>query len=411
MTGIGNISTTRRGFIAGVGAVGALGATHAWMPRLAFGQGGDSGKTLVQLFIRGGQDGLSVVVPHQEDQYYALRPSIAVPAGATLPLTDAFGLHPAMARFKELYDAGHLVLVPAAGSPDPSRSHFDAMDFMERGTPGSKTEPDGWLARHLEALGTSTNPLRAVGIGTMLPATLRGYDSAIAMQGLERFAITPRGFDPAVIEATLAGIYDSADPDLVEYQSQQTLASLETIQDAGLGGSPRPERYGSSEAGSGLWEVAQLINADVGLEAACVDFGGWDLHESLGTHQAGRMYDQVVDLDAAVGAFFDDISARGDSVTLVMMSEFGRRVAENASGGTDHGHGGVMAVLGVGLAGGVYGEWPGLEELDRGDVQVVNDYRLVLCEVLQNRVANPDPGAAFPGYSVEPGDYLGFTTS
>ncbi|KAA0232595.1 MAG: hypothetical protein JJLCMIEE_03332 [Acidimicrobiales bacterium] len=410
MTGIGTISTTRRRFVAGIGAAGVLGATHAWLPRLAFGQDSGSGKTLVQLFLRGGQDGLSVVVPHQEDQYYSLRPSISVPPSAILPLTEQFGLHPAMPRFKELYDAGHLVLVPAAGSPDPSRSHFDAMDFMERGTPGSKTEPDGWLARHLKALGTDTNPLRAVGIGTMLPATLRGYDSAIAMQGLESFAITGRGFDPAVIEATLGAIYDSSDPDLVEYQAQQTLATLENIEGAGLGGSPAPERYGNSDAGRGLWEVAQLVNADVGLEAACVDFGGWDLHESLGTHQAGRMHDQVVDLDAAVGSFFDDIAARGDSVTLVMMSEFGRRVAENASAGADHGHGSVMAVLGVGLTGGVYGEWPGLEVLDRGDVQVVNDYRLVLAEVLQNRCASADPAAVFPGYSFEPGDYLGFTT-
>ncbi len=411
---------TRRSFLRTVGLGGLTGLTlPAWFPRLAFSATSSPQRdVLVCVFLRGAADGLNIVVPFGDRDYYANRPTLAIkePAsttGTAVDLDGFFGLHPSLAPLKELYDDKALAAVHAAGSPDDTHSHFDAMDFMERGTPGSKSLATGWVGRHLSTLDTgNTSPFRAVGIGHSVQASMRGPVPATALQSIADFHL--KGLrsqaELASFQASLSSLYPSND--FLDGQAKQTFQAVSLLAAANPG-TYQPQngaQYPDSDFGQGLEQVAQLIRADLGLEVACVDIGGWDTHSAEGT-TTGTLANNLADLAAGLHALYTDLADRMGHVTVVTMSEFGRRVKENASGGTDHGHGNCMLLLGGGVAGGkVYGDWPGLaagQLYGPGDLAITTDFRTVLSEVVERRLGNPKVGDVFPGFT-RPA-YLGIT--
>lgn len=412
---------TRRGLLrsavlGGVGGLGGLTLPH-WFPRTAFAATPSAQRdVLVCVFLRGGADGLSIVVPVGDDDYYESRPVLAL--HQTIDLDGFFGFHPALAPLKELYDDRVLAAVHATGSPDKTHSHFDAMDFMERGTPGSKLVPTGWLGRHLATLPASDtgngSPFRAVGIGSLLPASLRGPVVATALRSIADFHFQGRPGQAADLprfEARLAATY--AGDGWLDLQARQTFEALTALAaaDPGSYGPANGARYPTGDFGTALKQVAQLIKADLGLEVACVELDGWDFHAGQGRAATG-MTDLLTELASGLSAFYADLSDRMSRITVVTMSEFGRRIEENASGGTDHGHGGFLFLLGGGVNGGkVYGDWPGLAPenlVGPGDLAITTDYRTVLAEVLERRLRNTSLADVFPGFSLPgaPG-YLG----
>lgn len=390
----------------------------SWMPRLAFRQPGvpQRGDVLVVIFQRGGMDGLSAVVPYEEPQYYNLRPRIAFKqpnAGdpkTVIPLTAQFGLNPALVGLQRAWDNGHLAVVTAAGSPDPSRSHFDAMDYMERGTPGQKSSNDGWLGRHLATTAKQNDsPFRAIGMGSILQQSLRGPVPAAALQSIADFHLQGRSADLAIFRQQLEALYGGGD--WFDQDARATFQALDMLEAANLHQS-QPENgavYPDSPLGNGLKQIAQLIKADLGLEIACVDMGGWDTHVNMvwtnnGDPTFGQMYNLLKQLNDAIFAFYTDLGRdrfEDPGVTLVTMSEFGRRVAQNAANGTDHGHGNSMFILSGAAVQGVHTQWPGLEpqNLVDGDLAITTDYRDILSEILLKRLGNPQLDLIFPGYT------------
>jgi uncharacterized protein (DUF1501 family) len=409
-------SLTRRGLLRSIG-IGSL-ALPAWFPRLAFAATpAPERDILICVFLRGGADGLNIVVPFAEDRYYDSRPLLAIRppsrgAQTALDLDGFFGFHPSLAPLKDLWDDGVLAAVHATGSPDPTHSHFDAMDFMERGTPGSKSVPTGWLGRHLATLDTGNDsPFRAVGMTTPLPASLRGPVPATALRSIADFHLTGKPGQDSDLTRFQARLAATQTGDgWLDIQARQTFAAIEKLA-AATPGAHRPAngaQYPETAFGTALLQIAQLIKADLGLEIACVDLDGWDRHADQGG-ATGFMADLLTDLAAGLLAFHTDLGDRMRRITVLAMSEFGRRVKENASGGTDHGHGNVMFLLGGGVQGGkVHGPWPGLapgQLVGPGDLAITTDYRTVLAEVLERRVGNTRIGEVFPGF-VLPG-YLG----
>ncbi len=400
------------------GGLAYLGRTvFPSIPYLAFAQD-EQPKTdvLVVIFQRGGMDGLNAVVPYAEgSNYYDRRPSIAIPEpgsanGAALDLDGKFGLHPALAALQEIYQEGDLGIIHATGSIDSSRSHFNAMNFMERGIPGNKIISTGWINRHLQSMDSSNNsPFRAIGMGSMVQASLQGSVSALALQSISDFHLSARSEQLPIFQRTLAQLYNAPKPKtLLEHNAKITLKTLNYLQrlaDTSYTPSGNAE-YPNTNYGHGLRQVAQLIKEDVGLEVACIDIGGWDTHSDQGGSN-GRFSNSLAELGNGLGAFYTDLQEQMKRVTVVTMSEFGRRVTENASAGTDHGHGNVMFTLGGGIKGGVYSRWPGLasDALDRGDLAVTTDYRDVLSEILEKRLANNSLDEIFPAYKAE---YLNF---
>ncbi|MDZ4764468.1 MAG: DUF1501 domain-containing protein [Chloroflexota bacterium] len=419
-----NLLTSRRGFLSGAAKLGVIGAAKSlfpsWMPRLAFRQDAQTagrGDVLVAIFLRGGIDGLSAIVPFGEGaNYYDRRPTLAVPEPgsgdrAALDLDGFFGLHPSLAPLHDIYTANDLLVVHATGSIDPSRSHFDAMQFMEYGTPGSKTSGTGWIGRHLESLANQNDsPFRAVGMGAMVPNSLRGSVVPLALKSIADFHLRGREDELRRAQATLGQMYGVQAPaDLLGSQAKavfDTVDMLGTLNASGYtpnNGAVYPEdEHGF---GMGLRQIAQLIKADVGLEVACVDVGGWDTHENQGTLD-GQFASLLDTLGRGLAAFYADMGAGMRNVSLVTMSEFGRTVDENASSGTDHGHGNFMLVMGGGAAGGqVYSQWPTLDEMaldESGDLTITTDYRDVLSEIIQHRLHNPALGDVFPNHTITP---------
>jgi len=408
----------RRQALGMMGAAGVVGLSKglfpAWMPRLAFRRSGAPGDILVVIFLRGGMDGLNAVVPYAEGAaYYDARPTIAIAEPSSDPnsaidLNGFFGLHPALRPLKALYDSGTLAVIHACGSPDPTRSHFDAMEYMERGTPGARTTRSGWLSRHLEsAAWQNDSPFRAIGIGTMLPSSLRGEVSALALKSIADFHLGGREDQLEAMRRALAQLYtvESDQPlgrSLLAAHAKETFAVMDILASLNAD-SYEPEgdaAYPESEFGQGLKQVAILIKAEVGLEVACLDLGGWDTHEWQGGAE-GEQARLLTELAEGLAAFYTDLGGRMANVSVVAMSEFGRRVAENASKGTDHGHGNAMFVLGGGVIGGVYADWRGLgpDALVDGDVPITTDYRDVLASVLEGRVLNPALDYIFPNYT------------
>ena len=373
-------------------------------------------KKLVVLFQRGAADGLNVVVPYKEKNYYAMRPSIAIQEKDVLDLDGFFGLHPAMAAFKPLYEQGHLAIVHAAGSPDTTRSHFDAQDYMESGTPGVKATPDGWLNRALQAEMTKerASAFRAVALGTQVPRTLQGKVQAIAINNVADFSVGGKGPQSSPISNAFQAMYDESSDAVLHGTGQETFEAVKMLKAAD------PARYQPSAGvvypntpfGNSLKQVAQLMKADLGVEAAFSDTGGWDTHQNQGNVN-GQLANRLKEFSETIAAFWNDMGADAENVTLVTMSEFGRTARQNGTGGTDHGHANVMFVLGGRVKGGkVYGRWPGLaeEQLNEGrDLAVTTDFRRVLGEAAYKTLGARNLGLVFPGAQVSVGDFLDFS--
>jgi uncharacterized protein (DUF1501 family) len=396
---------TRRGVLGKALAAGAAGAFAALAgdqisTQLAFAAGNYTGDTLVLLSLRGGFDGLSAIVPAGDPAYYAARPDIAVPKAKLIGGDTRFGLHPALKPLLPFWKAGTFGAVHAVGQPEPNRSHFSAMEELERAAPGTSVRT-GWLDRMLGGLG-ATSPFHGVSVGSMMPSrTLAGPVPALGMKSINDFAMYGDQ-EGQPMAATLKTLYAGA-PALLGQPAGQVMSSLAATK-ALAAQAYQPANgavYPDDTLGRALKDVARLIKGKAGLMAACVDSGDWDIHENLGAAVPGkRMHDKLAQLAAALAAFATDLGTTGmKRVTVVTVSEFGRRVRQNGSNGVDHGYGNAMMLLGGGVVGGkVHGRWPGLAEryLVDGDLAVTTDYRAVIGEVLHKRCGLANTRSVFP---------------
>jgi uncharacterized protein (DUF1501 family) len=372
-------------------------------------------RRLVVIFQRGAADGLNVVVPYKEKNYYAMRPSIAIPQNQVIDLNGFFGLHPSLSSFKPLYDAGHLAIVHAAGSPDMSRSHFDAQDFMESGTPGVKSTEDGWLNRALQAEDERNRrrqtAFRALALGAEVPRTLAGKVPAIALSNLNNFSVAGRGPAPSPAASAFEAMYGESGDHIFHAAGEETFEAVKMLRDANPAQyKPAPGAdYPNSEFGNNMKQIAQLLKSNLGVEAAFTDIGGWDTHQNQGAVD-GQLSNRLRDFSSAIAAFWNDLGDQAENITLVTMSEFGRTARENGTGGTDHGHANAMFVLGGNVKGGkVYGRWPGLDndQLNEGrDLALTTDYRQVLGEVVNTTIGATNLDLVFPGAGIAPNTFL-----
>jgi uncharacterized protein (DUF1501 family) len=400
---------SRRVFLKGSAlAMFGVGSMPAWLSRSLYAaDSADSRKKiLVAIFQRGAVDGLNMVVPFGEPRYYALRPSIAIPkpdgtTNSAVDLDGFFGLHPALAPLKPMFDAQHLAIVDAVGSPDPTRSHFDAQDYMESGTPGYKGATDGWLNRALPKESGPASPLRAVSLGDSLARTLRGHNDAVAVRSLNDFQVhDARG------AASFESMYENSLDTMLHGTGKETFNAVKIMQSIQKQkyAPANDAKYPNGGFGQSLQQIAQLIKANVGVEVAFADIGGWDTHvnETGGQPTNGQLANNLAQFGQALAAFYQDLGDRMEDVTLVTMSEFGRTVKENGDRGTDHGHANVMFVLGGDVRGGkIYGDWPGLQEeqlYDGRDLALTTDFRDVLSELVARHLGNPNLKSVFPGY-------------
>ena len=424
------VALSRRRFLVGAGAsaAGALALPSLW-PRYAFATPGEpaTGDALVVVFLRGGADGLSLVPPFSDTTgYQALRgagtagsvavaaPNASNPAAALdLQVTrsgHSFGLHPAMSGLKGVWDAGDLAIVHAVGMPSTestSRSHFEATDYWERGS-ASLSVTNGWLARYMTSAGIG-GAVPAIGYDSSVPMSLRGNKGAMAINSIESFNVG--GFwDAGLGNDALSHVYTTGTIDPLMQQGADTLAAVALVEaenplqydtHAGLYPADGPGQW----LGQGLREVACVLRSDIGLRIACVDLDGWDHHDAMGSPAGGLTAAFAGGLSDALTAFHEDLGALGNEVTVVTMSEFGRTIGVNGSGGTDHGRGSVMFVMGGSVNGGLYGNYPSgpLDDGPDGDLEVQNDFRRPLAEVVTKRLGNSTLGQVFPGYS-HPGD-------
>lgn len=378
-----------------------------WMPRLSFAPKNSAprGDTLVVVFLRGAADVLNMVVPHGEEAYYQLRPTLGIPRPddprakkeeRTVDLDGFFGFHPNMQPLTEAWQSRQLAIIHACGAPDESRSHFKAMELMERGVDDERGPASGWIGRHLATLNTgNSSPLRAVGMGTRPQRSLSGSVPVSALRSIADFHL---GGDPHALQQMRAALNHIYQDDQL---GQDTLSIIDTLQKLDPLKHSSPIAYPNSEFGLALKQTAMLIKAEVGLEVSAIDLGGWDTHFTQGS-TAGLMPNLMKDLAEGLAAFHADMFDHMNKLTTVTMSEFGRRAYENGSLGTDHGHGSMMMVLGGNVDGGqVHGEWPGLAEgqlIGPGDLAVTTDYRDVLSEILVKRLNNPALEDIFPEY-------------
>ncbi len=426
----------RRVFMkSGAMALATMGLNPTFLRRTVFAQdllkgaalnGNARGKVLIVLFQRGAADALNVVVPHGEKAYYQMRPAIAIPrpvsgaAQTAIDLDGFFGLHPALSPFKKLWDDGILATVHAVGSPSNTRSHFDAQDYMESGTPDNKGTRDGWLNRYLAVKGTcdecklhdgtsaEKSPFRAVAMTPQTPRILEGGAPSVAMNNLDEFTIRTNGTQADRIEA----LYRTGNADVVHAAGGEMFEAMKMLKAA------NPQQYipqnnadyPRSPFGQHLRQIAQLIKADVGLEIAFADVGGWDTHVNQGG-ATGQLANRLDDFAKSIGALVQDLGDRMSSVTILTMSEFGRTAHQNGNGGTDHGHATSMFVIGGDVKGKkVYGKWPGLEpeQLNEGrDLALTTDFRSVFSEVAFKHLGAAKMDAVFPGFTGDQSKWLG----
>jgi uncharacterized protein (DUF1501 family) len=414
----------RRAFVkSGALALVTMGLSPSFLRRTAFGMellNAPKGKVLICLFQRGAADALNMVVPHGERAYYAMRPSIAiaqpsrnVPGGA-IDLDGFFGFHPALAPLKPLYDRGLLAPVHAVGSPSTTRSHFDAQDYMETGTPDIKGTTDGWLNRYLAVKGTcdecnlARTPFRAVSLTAQTPRILGGPSATVAMNSLSEFSVRASGNSAERLEA----LYRTGSADLVHGAGAEMFDAVKMLRAA------NPQKYNPqngaeyprSQFGSRLLQIAQLIKSNVGLEIAFADVGGWDTHVNQGS-ATGQLAQRLDDFSRSIAALVTDLGDRMDDVVIMTMSEFGRMARENGNRGTDHGHAGALFVIGGHVKGGkVHGKWPGLEQeqlYEGRDLALTTDFRSVFAEVVSDHLGARALDRIFPGFSASPRDFLG----
>jgi uncharacterized protein (DUF1501 family) len=427
----------RRVFMkSGAMALATMGLNPTFLRRTVFAQdllkgaalnGNGRGKVLIVLFQRGAADALNVVVPHGERAYYQMRPTIAVPrpvsgaANTAIDLDGFFGLHPSLAPFQRLWDDGILAPVHAVGSPSNTRSHFDAQDYMESGTPDNKSTRDGWLNRYLAVKGTcdecklhdtapstKTSPFQAVAMTPQTPRILEGTAPTVAMNSLDEFTIRTNGTQAERLEA----LYRTGSADVVHAAGGEMFEAMKILKTA------NPQQYAAqngaeyprSPFGQHLRQIAQLIKADVGLELAFADVGGWDTHVNQGG-ATGQLAARLDDFAKSIAALTQDLGNRMADVTILTMSEFGRTARQNGNGGTDHGHATSMFVIGGDVKGKkVYGKWPGLEpeQLNEGrDLALTTDFRSVFSEVAFKHLGAAKMDAVFPGYRADTQAWLG----
>jgi uncharacterized protein (DUF1501 family) len=412
----------RSGGIA-LASFGVMASMPSFLKRAALAQvrdrvTGGRRKTLIAIFQRGAVDGLNVVVPYGEHSYYDLRPSIAIPepngsAEAAINLDGFFGLHPAMASFKPLWESKRLAIVHASGSPDNTRSHFDAQDYMESANPGVKSTADGWLNRYLQAKADPQKSLfRAVSMTQNMPRAMQGRASTLAMSNLADFTIRA-GQSSAAVQGGFEAIYDQTVNDALHGTGKETFEAINYLKQVNPS-QYKPENgaeYPRTPFGNSLLQIAQLIKAGVGLEVAFTDIGGWDTHVNEGNQQ-GQLSNLLRQFSSAIAALYTDLGQRMDDVVVLTMSEFGRTAKENGNRGTDHGHANAMFVAGNSVRGGkVYGDWPGLksDQLNEGrDLALTTDFRAVFSEIASKHLGASRLQSVFPGYEVNSSKFRGF---
>ena len=408
------MTISRRYFLKG-GGVAMLGfsAMPAFLTRALHAATAPGKKVLVVIFQRGAMDGLNAVVPYGERNYYAMRPSIAIPApnggkDAAVDLDGFFGVHPSLAPLVPLFHDKQLAIVHAAGSPDNTRSHFDAQDYMESGTPGVKSTDDGWLNRYLQKQPEeNATPFRALAMGAQMPRTLRGSAPALAIPDIKQFQVLA----PVAVSGAMSGGFEALYAQTVDQvlhgtgqETFEAVAMLKKVREE-LYVPENGAAYPQGKFGHTMQQVAQLIKADIGVEVAFVDIGGWDHHVNEGGVQ-GQLGNILREFGGTLAAFHTDLGAKISDVTVVTMSEFGRTAAENGNRGTDHGHANCMFAFGGDVRGGkVYGQWPGLDRsrlYEGRDLAVTTDFRSVLGEVVSHHLGTADMSFVFPGFRYDP---------
>jgi len=410
------MSITRRVFLRNSAlAVVGTAAIPSFLTRAAYGsvEPGARTKRLVVIFQRGAADGLNIVVPHGERAYYDMRPTINIPQKDVLDLDGFFGLHPAMASLQPLWKQHHLAIVHAAGSPDPTRSHFDAQDFMESGTPGMKATSDGWLNRTLHSLPASADnsAFRAIALGPALPRILTGSERAVAVNNINDFGVGGRNPNATPIANTFEAMYDQSVDSVLHGTGQETFDAVKMLKAADPSKyKPAPGAdYARGRFGDSLRQLAQLIKANLGVQVAFADIGGWDHHVNEGSTQ-GQIANVLRDFSQSLSAFWIDLGDLADDTVVITMSEFGRTARENGNRGTDHGHANVMFVMGGPVKGGkVYGQWPGLDQsqlYEGRDLAVTTDFRRVLGEAVEHHLGNAKLDQVFPGFGDQAGKFV-----
>jgi uncharacterized protein (DUF1501 family) len=409
------MSITRRIFLRNSAlAVVGTAAVPSFLTRAAYAASSqDKNKRLVVIFQRGAADGLNIVVPHGERSYYAMRPSINIPRNEVLDLDGFFGLHPSLSPFQPLWKQRQLAIVHAAGSPDPSRSHFDAQDFMESGTPGVKATDDGWLNRSLHALPAHGDPsaFRAIALGPTLPRILSGSEPAVAVDNISEFAVGGQNPKAAPISNTFEAMYAHSVDSVLHGTGQETFDAVKMLRaaDPAKYKPAAGANYPNGHFGDSLRQLAQLIKANLGVQVAFADIGGWDHHVNEGSTQ-GQIANVLREFSQSLAAFWTDLGDLADDTVVVTMSEFGRTVRENGNRGTDHGHANVMFVLGGPVKGGkVYGRWPGLDQsqlYEGRDLALTTDFRQVIGEAVYRHLGNKNLDQVFPGFENQPGKFL-----
>jgi uncharacterized protein (DUF1501 family) len=416
------MAVTRRFFLKSSGvAMVSTAFAPSFLMRTAMADTG-AGKdrpVIIAIFQRGAADGISMVVPFGDRNYYSVRPQIAIPQpkngnqDAAIDLDGFFALHPAMESFKPIYDAGHLAIVHAVGSPDNTRSHFDAQDYMESATPGNKGTQDGWLNRYMQAKrDQKASPFRAVSFTANLPRTLMGGAPAIAMTNINDFGVRA-GQSGGQIARGFEELYSQSMKDVLQGTGKEAFEAVKMLKKA------NPQQYQPanganyprSPLGQSLLQIAQLIKSGIGVEVAFAEAGGWDTHANQGAAR-GQLANRLQDFSQAIAALYKDLGERMRNVVILTMTEFGRTIRQNGSGGTDHGHASCLFALGGPVKGGkVYGRWPGLaaNELYEGrDLALTTDFRDVFAEVAARHMGAGDLKKIFPGYSFDPANFRGF---
>jgi uncharacterized protein (DUF1501 family) len=399
-------------------SLGAVTSAPTFLTR-AMAQSNKDGrkKVLIAIFQRGAMDGLNAVVPYGEQDYYHLRPSLAVPRpgsneGAAIDLNGFFGFHPALSSFKPIYDAGQLAVVHGVGSPDNTRSHFDAQDYMESGTPGVKSTADGWINRYLQTKSDpKATPFRAIAMGANLPRTMQGKAPTIAMTNIRDFTIRAGGGEMGqAVQGGFEALYGQTVNDALRGTGKETFEAVRILKNINpsqyqpaVGATYPRGRFGDS-----LRQIAQLIKSDVGIEVAFTDIGGWDTHANQGAAQ-GQLANRLTEFSLGISALYADLADQAGDVVILTMTEFGRTARENGNRGTDHGHASVMFVLGGEVKGGeIYGKWPGLkaEQLhERRDLALTTDFRDVFAEIAMNHLGAKNLNQIFPGYQINPTNF------
>jgi uncharacterized protein (DUF1501 family) len=404
----------------GLASFGLMAAAPEFLHQFASAATFDSRykkKVLVTIFQRGAVDGLNMVVPFGDSEYYDLRPTIAVPkpgkTDGAVDLDGHFGLHPSLQPLESFWKNKQLVIVDAVGSPDNTRSHFDAQDYMESGTPGNKGTKDGWLNRVLQGSPSKdVSPFSAVSMTQQLPRSLYGRAPSVAMTNLADFAIKA-GIYTQNMKGGFEGLYEQNAKDTLGEIGKETFEAVNFLKEANPA-QYKPENgalYPNSALGRSLMQIAQLIKAGIGLEVAFTEAGGWDTHVNEGNAR-GQLANLLRDFAQSIAAFGTDLGKRMDDVVLITMSEFGRTARENGSRGTDHGHANAMFILGGPVNGGkVYGDWRGLksDKLYEGrDLDVTTDFRDVFAEVSYKHMGSKDLAKLFPGYSATKEKFRGY---